>query len=96
MREKLYILLLCHMIGDYVLQTDFLAKTKGENWWHLTVHSFLYSLPFYICYGMDLRIWTLIYTHFVTDMLKARYNGINYLQDQIIHIAIAIFLYANL
>ena len=96
MLDKLYILLICHMIGDYILQTDFLAKTKGENWWHLTVHSFLYSLPFYICYGIDWKIWTLIYTHFAIDMLKARYNVINYLQDQILHIIILIFLYANI
>lgn len=96
MFEKLYILLICHTIGDYVLQTDFLAKTKGENWWHLVVHSFLYSLPFYIYYGIDWKLWMLISTHFSIDMLKARYNAIGYLQDQILHIVIMIFLYANL
>ena len=93
MLDKLYILLVCHMVGDYILQTDFLAKTKGENWWHLVAHCFLYSLPFYIFYGMDWRIWTLICTHFIIDMLKARCNSINYLQDQILHMIILIFLY---
>lgn len=24
-------LLVCHLIGDYVLQTDFIAKTKGKD-----------------------------------------------------------------
>lgn len=96
MLEKLYILLVCHMIGDYVLQTDFLAKTKGENDWHLAVHCFLYSLPFYIYCGMDWRLCMLICMHFIIDMLKARYKSINYLQDQILHIIILIFLYVNL
>jgi hypothetical protein len=27
-----YIAIALHMLGDYVLQTDFIAKTKGENW----------------------------------------------------------------
>lgn len=26
---KLYTIVMCHCIGDYVLQNDFLAKTKG-------------------------------------------------------------------
>lgn len=81
------------MLGDYVLQTDFLAKTKGENWWHLVVHCFLYTLPFYIHYGMDWRIWVLLYTHIIIDMLKARFKKIDYIEDQFYHISAAVVLY---
>ena len=45
-------LLVCHLIGDYVLQTDFIAKTKGENLYHLIVHCVLYTVPF-IFVGFD-------------------------------------------
>lgn len=24
-------IIMCHLIGDYVLQCDFIAKTKGQN-----------------------------------------------------------------
>lgn len=93
MLNQIYILLICHMIGDYILQTDFLAKTKGANWWHLFVHSILYTLPFYLYFGMDYKIILLGVTHFLIDCLKARYNLINYITDQILHIIILFVLY---
>ena len=42
----IYKLLACHMLGDYVMQTDFLARTKGESWWHLLAHCVTYTVPF--------------------------------------------------
>lgn len=31
-------LLFCHLFGDYVLQTPYLAETKGQNGYHMFVH----------------------------------------------------------
>lgn len=45
--NKLILLVFCHLVGDYVLQNDFIAKNKGSNWYHLFVHCALYCLPFY-------------------------------------------------
>ena len=81
------------MIGDYVLQCDFIAKTKGSNWYHLFVHCILYVVPFVIVFGIDLRIYVLLLTHLIIDPLKARYNKINYIQDQILHYIVASMLY---
>ena len=78
-------LLFCHLIGDYVLQSDFIAKTKGNNLYHLVVHSLLYCFPLYVLFGLDLRILFILFTHIVTDMLKARFNKITYFQDQLMH-----------
>lgn len=78
-------LLFCHMIGDYVLQSDFIAKTKGSNLYHLFVHCVLYCLPFYILYGVNVKLFIIFITHVVIDILKAKYNKINYATDQIIH-----------
>ena len=83
----------CHLIGDYVLQSDFLAKTKGENLYHLYVHCLLYTMPFYILYGLDWRICFLFGSHVIIDSLKAKWGIISYTQDQILHYVIAIFLY---
>ena len=33
--ELVFKLILCHLVGDYVLQIDFIAKTKGQNFYHL-------------------------------------------------------------
>lgn len=83
--ELLLKLLFCHLVGDYVLQIDFIAKTKGENWYHLFVHCALYCLPFYVCFGIDLRLLIIFVTHLIVDSLKSRYKKISYIQGQVIH-----------
>lgn len=85
MYEKIFLLLICHLIGDYVLQSNFLAETKGENWYHLFVHSVLYTVPFYICFGFNGGLIYLAVTHFIIDTLKARFNCLSYVGDQIGH-----------
>ena len=90
MLETILKIVFCHLVGDYVLQGDYIAKTKGSNWYHLIVHCFLYILPFYIAFGYDIRIWILLLTHIVIDALKARYHKINYIEDQVIHYIVAL------
>ena len=75
-------------MGDYVLQTDFLAKTKGDNVWHLFAHSVLYSLPFMIAFGIDWKVPFIIGTHIIIDALKSRYKVINYVTDQVLHLIV--------
>ncbi len=87
-------LIFCHLIGDYVLQTDFIAKTKGTNWYHLFVHCVLYCLPFFIVYGLTWQLLFVFIMHFVIDPLKARYNKINYVTDQLLHyIVMLVYLF---
>jgi hypothetical protein len=83
----------CHLIGDYVLQCDFIAKTKGSNWYHLIVHCVLYVLPFYLAFGLDWKLLVLFMSHIVIDPLKARWNKISYTGDQLLHYVIALVLY---
>ena len=82
---KLITLIFCHLIGDYVLQTDYIAKTKGTNWYHLIVHCMLYCLPFFVIYGLTWQLLFIFVTHMVIDPIKARYNKINYITDQLLH-----------
>lgn len=86
--ELLLKLVFCHLIGDYVLQCDFIARTKGENWYHLFVHCILYCLPFYAVFGITWQLSIIFITHIIIDALKARYKKISYLQDQILHYVI--------
>ena len=86
-------LILCHLAGDYVLQTDFIANSKGENLYHMFVHCTLYISPFYIAYGFSLKLIILFITHIIIDTMKARYNVISYSTDQILHYIIAFILY---
>lgn len=82
---KLLNLIFCHLIGDHVLQLDHIAKTKGSNWYNLIVHCLLYCLPFYILFGIDYRFYILLLSHVIIDTLKARFNKINYITDQVLH-----------
>lgn len=85
MFEMIMLLVMCHMIGDYVMQTDYIASTKGKNWYHMFVHCVMYIVPFYICCGFVWQLAVIFVTHFIIDSLKARYNKINYWQDQVMH-----------
>ena len=80
-----FLLVMCHCIGDYVLQTDFLAKTKGTNLYHLFVHCVLYLVPFAIVFGVDWKLGILLVSHFIIDILKAKYQKIRYVTDQVLH-----------
>lgn len=93
MLEILYKLIVCHFVGDYVLQIDFLAKTKGTNWWHMIAHCFLYTIPFYLAFGFDWRLAVVLGTHLIIDSLKARWNKVNYVHDQIFHVVVMIICY---
>lgn len=90
MAKTLFILVICHLIGDYFLQSDFIAKTKGQNWYHLFVHCILYVVPFYVAFGLDLRLVIIFISHVIIDALKARYHAISYLGDQVIHYVIMV------
>ena len=82
------ILVMCHCIGDYVLQIDFIAKTKCRNWYHLFVHVITYCVPFAVCFGIDWRLLIVGISHLIVDALKARYHIINYVTDQLLHYAV--------
>ena len=83
--SKIILLILCHLLGDYVLQNDFIAKSKGSNWYHLFVHCAIYLVPFIVVFGLNWKILFLFVTHMIVDPLKARWNKISYFQDQLIH-----------
>lgn len=83
--ETIIKLIFCHLLGDYVLQIDYIAHSKGNNWYHLFVHCALYTLPFYIAFSYSWHLAVIFITHFFVDMLKARYKKINYVTDQVLH-----------
>lgn len=83
--HTLLTLVFCHLVGDYVLQSNFLATTKGENWYHLFVHCALYCLPFFVVFGLTWQLAYIFAIHLIADPLKARYNKISYPVDQLAH-----------
>lgn len=93
MMETIFKIILCHLIGDYFLQVDFIANTKGSNWYHLIVHCILYIFPFYVLFGFDWKLLPLFLSHIIIDALKARWGKIGYPMDQFLHYEVAFVLY---
>jgi hypothetical protein len=67
-------LLFVHWVGDFILQSDAMAKGKSsENKW-LFLHCLVYSSLFALVY-IDLWFGLLLFiTHFVTDYFTSRIN----------------------
>ena len=90
--ELIYKFVVCHLLGDYVLQIDFISKTKADNNYHLLVHCLLYTLPFYIITGLDWRLIVLFIIHIIIDYRKCK-GKIDYVADQICHYCVIIMVY---
>ena len=93
MFETFLKLIWCHLLGDYVLQIDYIAKSKGSNMYHLLVHCILYCLPFYIAFGLNKQLLAIFIFHVVIDLLKAKYRKINYITDQVLHYCCMFLVY---
>lgn len=85
-------IIICHIVGDYFLQTDYMASNKGKDLYLLFVHCVCYCIPFLVLYGFVWQIALIFTVHIVVDSLKARYKKINLLTDQIIHYIVAFTL----
>ena len=59
--------LILHLIGDYVLQTDWMAKNKVQRMPVATLHAFFYSLPFLLLSPSLLAIFVIFSTHAIID-----------------------------
>lgn len=75
---KLFLfVLMAHMLGDYVLQTDYMAMNKGKDNYLLFVHSVMYNLGILVVstfFGITLTVgfYALnIILHYLIDWFKA-------------------------
>lgn len=63
--------LLCHLLGDYITQTDWMANNKTKSMWPAMVHALVYSVPFWFFIPMSLVAWLVIFTtHFFIDRFR--------------------------
>ena len=61
--------LLLHLLGDYVLQSDWMARNKTQATWPALCHATLYSLPFLLI-GTPLAVLAIFGAHFVMDRFR--------------------------
>ena len=66
--------LLAHAVGDYVIQSDWMAREKTRNWLVALVHAATYSLPFLLLGPSRVALAVIVLSHAVIDRLRlARY-----------------------
>ncbi len=78
-------IIISHALGDYVLQSNYLASNKGKDDYILLIHCITYIVPFVFIFGITWQLIPLFVIHVIVDRLKARHNKINLWQDQTIH-----------
>ncbi|NBK23538.1 MAG: DUF3307 domain-containing protein, partial [Spirochaetia bacterium] len=88
------LLLCCHLVGDYYLQVDSLAKRKQEQLRGVLMHSFLYVIAFlplvallHLSLGKGVFVvFSLGFSHFLVDAFSRRYCSFTSLMiDQVLH-----------
>jgi hypothetical protein len=66
--------LLLHLVGDYVTQTDWMAREKVRRNFAAAVHAFVYALPFLLLTSSAWALFVICSTHFLIDRFRlARY-----------------------
>lgn len=67
-------MLLAHLCGDYVLQSDWMAQEKTKKWWPAIAHALTYGLPFILVTHSIIALAIIVITHAIIDHYRlARY-----------------------
>lgn len=61
---------LAHMVGDYLIQSDWMAQEKTKRWWPAIAHAVTYGLPFLLVTQSLLALLVIVGTHAVIDRYR--------------------------
>lgn len=86
----LFWLIFGHALGDYGLQTDWVAKNKKNDNYILLAHTIIYSgiISIILYYFGILAIWKVVFLvggHFIMDYIKCHSKKDIWKVDQVIH-----------
>ena len=102
--ELIFLFIVAHLFGDYVFQSEYIATTKGKNYYHLFVHCMIYTFCFWCVFfyfnKINPTILLLVFiSHFIIDLAKCVLNAKNpskskmyYVIDQLLHYAIILLI----
>ncbi|WP_435601345.1 DUF3307 domain-containing protein [Streptomyces sp. C10-9-1] len=63
-------ILLAHLAGDYLLQSDWMAQEKTRRWWPAAAHALTYGLPFLLVTQSPAALAVIVATHAVIDRYR--------------------------
>ena len=62
-------MILLHLTGDYITQTQWMASKKTSSSWVALVHSFVYAIPFLLIGSIE-AVSIIFITHFFVDRFR--------------------------
>ena len=66
--------IMAHMVGDYLLQSDWMAQNKTKSAFPAIAHAVMYSIPFLFFAPSIMAISFIVGTHYLIDRYRlARY-----------------------
>jgi hypothetical protein len=60
-------ILLAHLVGDYLIQSDWMANEKTKRWLPAWAHAVTYGLPYLLVTQSPLALVVIVVTHAVID-----------------------------
>ncbi len=63
-------IILAHLVGDYLLQTHWMATQKTERWAPAVVHGIVYTLPYALVTQSPWALLIIAGTHIVIDRFR--------------------------
>lgn len=66
----LFGLIMAHFVGDYILQSGWMANEKTKHWWPAIAHGLTYTLPFLLVTQSPWALLVIAVTHIVIDRYR--------------------------
>lgn len=63
-------IILAHLVGDYVIQSDWMASEKTKRWWPAIAHGLTYTLPYALVTQSLLALAVIAGTHIIIDRYR--------------------------
>jgi len=63
-------IVLAHLVGDYLIQSDWMAAEKTRRWWPAIAHGLTYGLPFLLVTQSPAALAVIVGTHIVIDRYR--------------------------
>ena len=61
---------LAHLVGDYILQSDWMASEKTKKWFPAWIHGITYGFPFIFVTQSWMALAVIVITHVVIDRYR--------------------------
>lgn len=63
-------IILAHLVGDYLIQSHWMATEKVNRWWPAIAHGLTYTLPYVLVTQSLLALVVIAGTHIVIDRYR--------------------------